>query len=150
MAVEPHGEDVIGAAPAQVQVGAALDDPESELALGARLVAALLRPDAGAAHCGLEPGAVDAGGRALVEGHRDVGAEQALDAHGQLGREVLLGAVVDRPEAHALVVDAAAVCRSENTWKPPESVRMGPSQPLNRCRPPSAAICSAPGRQCRW
>ena len=27
---------------------------------------------------------------------------------------------------------ASSVSRSENTWKPPESVRIGPSQPMNR------------------
>ena len=39
---------------------------------------------------------------------------------------------------------------SENTWKPPESVRIGPSQFMNRCRPPSRSMRSAPGRTCRW
>ena len=34
-----------------------------------------------------------------------------------------------------------------NTWKPPESVRMGPSQPMKRCSPPCAAITSSPGPQ---
>ena len=32
--------------------------------------------------------------------------------------------------------------RSEKTWKPPESVRIGPSQPMNACSPPSSAITS--------
>ena len=41
-------------------------------------------------------------------------------------------------------------CASEKTWKPPESVRIGPSQPMNLCRPPSALIFSSPGRRCRW
>ena len=36
---------------------------------------------------------------------------------------------------------------SDTTWKPPESVRIGPSQSMNRCRPPSRAIRSAPGPQ---
>ena len=31
------------------------------------------------------------------------------------------------------------------TWKPPESVRIGCGQFMNLCRPPSAAIRSAPG-----
>ncbi len=38
---------------------------------------------------------------------------------------------------------------SDITWKPPESVRIGPFQPMNVCRPPSAAIRSAPGRSIR-
>ena len=46
--------------------------------------------------------------------------------------------------------DASSVSRSEKTWKPPESVRIGPSQDMNACRPPSSAISSSPGRKCRW
>jgi len=37
-------------------------------------------------------------------------------------------------------------CASDITWKPPESVSIGPFQPVNLCRPPSAAMRSAPGR----
>ena len=44
----------------------------------------------------------------------------------------------------------SAVCRSENTWKPPESVRIGPSHAMKLCSPPSSAISSSPGRKCRW
>ena len=36
---------------------------------------------------------------------------------------------------------------SENTWKPPESVSIGPSQPMNPCSPPCAATSSSPGPQ---
>ena len=39
---------------------------------------------------------------------------------------------------------------SENTWKPPESVRIGPFQPMKRCSPPCAATTSSPGRSQRW
>ena len=39
--------------------------------------------------------------------------------------------------------------RRLNTWKPPESVRIARGQPMNLCRPPSAAIRSAPGRSAR-
>ena len=35
------------------------------------------------------------------------------------------------------------------TWKPPESVSIGPFQLVNRCRPPSCAMRSAPGRSIR-
>ena len=38
---------------------------------------------------------------------------------------------------------------SDITWKPPESVRIGRGQFMNLCRPPSAAIRSAPGRSIR-
>ena len=36
------------------------------------------------------------------------------------------------------------------TWKPPLSVRIGRSQRMNRCSPPSRATRSAPGRSIRW
>src|SRR5262245_11221456 len=36
------------------------------------------------------------------------------------------------------------------TWKPPESVRIGSGQFMNLCKPPSAAMRSAPGRNMRW
>lgn len=39
---------------------------------------------------------------------------------------------------------------SENTWKPPESVRIGLFQPMKPCRPPCASIVSRPGRSHRW
>ena len=35
------------------------------------------------------------------------------------------------------------------TWKPPESVRIGRSQFMKRCSPPSRATRSAPGRSIR-
>src|SRR6476659_6163470 len=39
---------------------------------------------------------------------------------------------------------------SETTWNPPESVRIGRSQAMNLCSPPSRAIRSWPGRRYRW
>ena len=36
------------------------------------------------------------------------------------------------------------------TWKPPESVRMGFSQPMKRCSPPWPRTTSTPGRSQRW
>ena len=36
---------------------------------------------------------------------------------------------------------------SDTTWNPPESVRIGLSQPMNVCRPPSRSIRSWPGRR---
>jgi hypothetical protein len=38
----------------------------------------------------------------------------------------------------------------EKTWNPPESVRMGPSQPINRWTPPKSRIRPLPGRSPRW
>ena len=37
-----------------------------------------------------------------------------------------------------------------NTWNPPESVRIGASHAMNRCRPPCFATTSSPGRNHRW
>ena len=39
------------------------------------------------------------------------------------------------------------IAASENTWKPPESVRIGRSHAANLCRPPARAITSRPGPQ---
>ena len=36
---------------------------------------------------------------------------------------------------------------SETTWNPPESVRIGPFQPMNPCRPPRSRMRSWPGRR---
>ena len=33
------------------------------------------------------------------------------------------------------------------TWKPPLSVRMGPSQAMKRCSPPRSRMSSSPGRR---
>ncbi len=41
-------------------------------------------------------------------------------------------------------------CASENTWKPPESVRIGPSQRAKPCSPPCASITSRPLLTNRW
>jgi hypothetical protein len=45
---------------------------------------------------------------------------------------------------------AVMVSRSENTWNPPESVRIGPLQPENACTPPSSSTTCSPGRKWRW
>ena len=39
---------------------------------------------------------------------------------------------------------------SENTWKPPESVRIGLSHTINLCRPPIFLTTSSPGLTWRW
>ena len=58
------------------------------------------------------------------------------------------------PSVGAAKVTPASVilrrCASENTWKPPESVRIGPSQRAKPCSPPWASITSRPGRRNRW
>ena len=38
---------------------------------------------------------------------------------------------------------------SEKTWKPPESVSIGPLRRANSCSPPSLAITSSPGWRCK-
>ncbi len=38
---------------------------------------------------------------------------------------------------------------SENTWKPPLSVSIGPFQAVKRCKPPAARRISSPGRRYR-
>ena len=85
---------------------------------------------------------------ALVELHLDVGAEQALDLDGALGREQC----VEPSMCDWKATPSSVILRSFDrlmTWKPPESVRMGPSQRMKRCRPPSLAMRSAPGRSIR-
>jgi len=39
---------------------------------------------------------------------------------------------------------------NENTWNPPESVRIGRSQFMNLCRPPASLMTSLPGRSHKW
>ena len=36
------------------------------------------------------------------------------------------------------------------TWKPPESVRIGPLQCMKSCRSPCRLMMSVPGRSIRW
>ena len=86
--------------------------------------------------------------RAFIEAHRDVGAEHALDAHRLLGRQEHRRAVDRRAKARALLGDLAHLLARLHTWKPPESVRMGRSQPMKPCRPRCAR--SPRGRGARY
>ncbi len=43
-----------------------------------------------------------------------------------------------------------ATRRRLTSWKPPLSVRMGPSQPMNAWSPPARSTRSTPGRSARW
>ena len=103
-----------GAALAQREVDAALADAEDELPRRRLAGPAALRPDRRPPHGVLQLGRLDPGRRALVEGHRDVGAEQALDLHRKLGGEPVLGAVIDRPEVDARVLDRGRVAKREH------------------------------------
>ena len=72
-------------------------------------------------------------------------------AVGPLGRQLEQAAVEVRAEGHARVGHAAASARLK-TWKPPESVRIGPSQPMNgagrRARPRRPRPAARPGGRC--
>jgi hypothetical protein len=103
---------------AQRLIHAALDDAEQRIALPACfaearvLVAAALRPAQREAHRrrGLVLGRgapVDFVRRALVEDHRDVRVQHALDPHRLLGRQEEAVAVDGGGEAHAIFGDLA-------------------------------------------
>ena len=88
----------------------------------------------------------DDGVHGLVERDRDVRAERLLDGDRVLRREPVERAV----EWLRNVAPSSSTTRrspSETTWNPPESVRIGRSQPMNACSPPSRAIRSWPGRR---
>ncbi len=70
-----------------------------------RRVERAARPRGRAAHRDLVRGGVGVGGRALVEAHRDVRTEHALDVHRGFGRQPVLGAVDVRAERDAVIVD---------------------------------------------
>ena len=77
-------------AAAEIHVGRALDDSEERLPARARCGERALGPAAGLRHRGFDHRARRLTGRADIELHLDVGAEQALHAHRLLGREVVL------------------------------------------------------------
>ena len=62
------------------------------------------------------------------------------------GVSAMPAAVEVRAEHDAVLVDLRRAA-SDITWKPPESVRIGPGQAMKRCRPPRRATRSAPGPQ---
>ena len=105
VAVEVEGDDLCDRPASQLRVGAALRDAEDELPRCVCRIALAGRPERGEVHRPLESAPVDAGRRADVQAHGDVGAEMALDAGDELRREPLRGAVVYRSERDAVVVD---------------------------------------------
>ena len=120
-----------------------------------------LRPARRLRDRGLDDGARRLARRAHVELHLDVGADQPLDAHGLLGREVMLRSVEVRPEREALLGGARRATRllarracapSENAWKPPESVSIACGQRVKRVQARRArAIASRRrGAAIRW
>ena len=58
-----------------------------------------------------------------------------------------------RPSTWLLNVTPSSVIwlmsASEKTWNPPLSVRIGPGQPMKRCRSPRSATTFSPGRSIR-
>src|SRR5262249_13190881 len=122
-------DDLLGGAPAQLGVDPALHDPEPKLSVCARQVALALRPERRAPDGGLELAARHAGGRYLVEAHRDVAAEVRLNLRRQLGCEAPLGPVVDASERDAVFVDARdRVAKREDL----EASAVGEDRPVPR------------------
>ncbi len=91
-------------ASAELHVGAALGDPEEELAVGARRGELARGPLRRPVRRLSQVVCRRAGREADVEAHRDVRAEPPLDLGGQLGREAGGLPVVDGAERHPVVV----------------------------------------------
>ena len=127
-------------------------------------VAAADEPALGARQRVLVVGALRQRGRALVEGHDDVGAERLLDLDGALRGEEVARAVEVGAEGDALLgdLDEPGPARSRpaarsprlKTWKPPESVSIAPGpgheavQPAQPARPARARGGGTGGRCC--
>ncbi len=85
------------------------------------------RPLGRASHGVLELAAVDAGGRNLVETHRDVAAQVALDLGGELRGEAGRRAVVDVAKRDSVVIDGEQrVAEREDL----ETARVGEDRPV--------------------
>ena len=134
---------------AQRRIEAALDDPEQRLVGAGVGSERSFRPAVGAPHRFGD----DSPGRAradrLVEGDGDVGPERLLDGDRVLRREAVDRAVEVALEGDPVVVDHAQVAQRDDL-EAAESVRIGRSQPMNRCRPPRPSMRSCPGRRYRW
>ena len=67
-------------------------------------------------------------------------------AHGQIKTPIFMpvGTVGSVKGVH---FEELRIPVNENTWNPPESVRIGRSQPLKPCKPPAAFNTSKPGRR---
>jgi hypothetical protein len=154
VAREVERRERLGRLPPQVVEGRALRDREDMVARGEepalrRDLLAALRP-AKAARAGERAGvALDRPGRALVEHHRDVGAEVRLDAHHFLGPEEQLGAVEVGLERDAVVADLPQLREAEDLEA--AAVRQDRAVPSHELvEPPSSRISSLVGRRFRW
>ena len=68
--------------------------------------------------------------RTLIERHGDVGAEVLLDLHRPFwGKDHTLTVDLITKRDPSSVISLSG---SEKTWNPPESLRMGTSNPMNR------------------
>ena len=112
--VDLERRDLLEVAPPQREIGRALDDPEARLPLAARRGEAALGPERGAPHRRRDHPRVRARGRALVEQHRDVRAEQPLDPHRLLWGEPERRAVQVRAEGDPVVIDPVEVGERED------------------------------------
>src|SRR5207244_6314472 len=106
VAVEVERGELLARPSAKLGIEAALRDREAKLSRRARQVTLTLRPEGRAAHRLLQLRTGHARRRADVEAHCDVGAELLLDPGGELRREALGAAIVDRAEGDAVVVGA--------------------------------------------
>ncbi len=148
VAVEVEGGGRPGVLGPEVGVDPALDDAEQALLAipvdGARPGGPGQGPGRGPAD--LLVGRGQAG--ADVEDHLDVGAQPGLDGHRRLGGQAVRGAVVDRPEGDAVVVDPGV----EREHLEPAGV--GEQMPVPTGEPVQAAEGldhrPRPGRSIRW
>src|SRR5262245_51748836 len=83
----------------------ALHDPEARLPLSRRRGQAPSRPRARSLHRALDRAELRSSRRALVERHRDVRPQEALDTHRGLGCEAELLTIEVRAERDTVVVD---------------------------------------------
>ena len=119
MAGEIQAAELFGAADAEVVVDRALVDAEEMTSRGEEAAVLgqlehLLGPADGAVHGDFAGGAVARVGRALVEHHRDVGAERVLDVEAVLHVEEQLVAVEVGTEVDAFVGDRAELRERED------------------------------------
>ena len=82
--------------------------------------------------------------RADVEHHLDVGAEQLLRGTADSG---VNRCVEPSYTLRNVTPSSSTLGSSENTWKPPESVSVSPSQPANGAEPAEAGHHLGPGPQ---
>ena len=108
IAVEAHVDQRLGARAAQRRACAALDDAEERMAgLRAERDLASLRPAQRKPHGALDLGLRRRQLHTFVELHLDVGAEQALDLHRALRRQMMPRAVDMGLKGHAAFVELA-------------------------------------------